>query len=358
MRSLCLIIILFALFAPIKSYATEQIPDYFIYKGKQYPFKSEDPLYPHLVKTGKWEWIDTKNYWCSSLAKGYYAIYEIVDNELAITYIGNCSISLLKGLLSAFNVKDSIFKLNWYTDSIAIGIDKPLYNDIHEYYSILHFEKGKFIKETRMGYKEYLSNRLIRTLKWMREESNIEYRIYIDTEKYSKKKYQENLEIMEHYLEIKKGDKSEFLTKLKTRYEKKIGKPMSDFELKIQRIEVRSGYELEIIRTLYGARVVWYFSENPRELIDNVKLNTEEWLDFIKALYTCCLDKWERVPEIRQSDFWYDLSRGTFYIYSSKNSPYDERYAFPFETRKANLEEFQKVMEDIIAKIREKPAEL
>jgi len=329
-----IVILLVLFFARVKSYATEQIPNYLIYKGKQYPLET-DPLYPYLAKAKKWDWTGQNDgYWCSALARGYYAIFEIVDNELTITNIGNCSISLLKEFLSAFNVKDSTFKMSWFTDSIVIGKDKPLYNDIHEYYSVLHFEKGKFIKETRMSYKEYLNNKLKKQLESLSKADDKTKKVLGEVFEYE---YQRNLDITEHYLESRKKDKSEFLTKLKTKYEKKFGKPMSDFELKIQKIEFKNKYTIR--RTLYGAR-------EDSEYLNVTKLNIEEWLDIIRALYTCCLDKWELVPE-------YDYFREeTLYIYFSKGSPYDERYEFPIKSGKLpNVKEFEKAMEYIIAKI-------
>ncbi|MDR2595409.1 MAG: hypothetical protein LBC87_11625 [Fibromonadaceae bacterium] len=337
MRYLSLIIILFAFFAQIKSYATEQIPDYFIYKGKQYALEYS-PLYPYLKEANKWEWAGGKNgFWCTALARDYYATYEIVGNELRLKDVRNCSKSLLKEFLSTFAAKDSIFKFDWFTDSIVIAEGRYLYDDVHEYYSILHFEKGKLVKETRMSYKEYLSNRL----KWHLKISSIEL-----LRKLSENQYQADLEIIEHYLETQKGDKSEFLTKLKTKYEKKFGRPISDFELKIQRIRLGNEYSFEITRTLYGARVVDF-----SKIGTVTKLSMEEWLDIIRALSTCCLDKWELVAE--QVGRYPSELGGMFYIYSSsKNRPYDEHYEFPIKSGQLpNVNEFEKVWEDIIAKI-------
>jgi hypothetical protein len=338
------VIILFAFFAQIKSYATEQIPSYLIYNGKQYPLGNL--LYPYLKKAKK-EWRDT-NDWCSALAGGYYAKFEIVGNELRLKDVRNCSKSLLKEFLSAFDVKDSIFKLDLFTDSIVIAEGKPLYGYVHEYYSILHFEKGKFIKETRMDYKEHLNIRLDKRA-WLKISSSEDDYSGMFFGNISENDYETSLEIIEHYLETKKGDKSEFLTELKTKYKKKFGKPMSDFEFKIQRIKFKDGYELEITRTLYGARTK--FIENQNSLVE-VRLNIEEWLDFIRALSICCLDKWERVP--RQIGR-YSPSEvgGVFYIYSSsKGSAYDERYEFPIKSGQlSNLKKFEKVMENIIEKV-------
>jgi hypothetical protein len=352
MRYLCLVIIFFAFFAPIKSYATDPMSDILIYKGIKYSSSNLNLLYPYLTKAKK-EWRDT-NDWCS--AGRYYAIFEIVGNELILKDIRNCSEkSLLKEFLSAFNVKGSIFKLNFYTDSLIIAEGRPLYDYIYEYYSILHFEKGKLIKETRMDYKEYLSLRRDRPA-WLGVLSGVDDNSSMP--KLYAEEYQTILEIIEHYMETKKGNKSKFLTELKTKYEKKFGKPMSDFELKIHKIYFLNGYELEITRTLYGAQARYLSKNGGLNGLIEAKLNIEEWLDIIRALSTCCLDKWERVS--KSIGRYYRVEDGVFYIYSSsKNRVYDERYEFPIKSGQLpNLDEFQKVMDDIVAKIREKPAEL
>jgi hypothetical protein len=322
-------IILFTFFAPIKPHATEQIPDYLIHNGKTYLLEV-NILYPYLAKANKWEWKGEG--WCTALGRGYYARFEIINNKLALKDIRNCSESLLNEFLSAFNVKDSIFKLDWFTDSLVIGEGKPLYNDIHEYYSKLHFEKGVLIKETRMDYKEYLIIKYLKILFQLKEDKD-DWTILEDT---FVREYQVYLEDIENYLEAKKKDKSEFITKLKTQYEKKFGQPISDFELKIQKIKFWDGYELEITRTLYGARLM------DNEDFTVVKLNTEEWLDLIRALYTCCLDKWEK------------KSKGEFYVYfSNKGELYDDNYVFSIkDAGQPNLKEFEKIMEDMVAKIK------
>jgi hypothetical protein len=320
-RSFCLTIFLFAFFAPIKTYATEQIPDYLIRNGKKYPLEDNGEdisiLSPYLAKANKWEW--TGQGWCSGLYRRYYATFEIVNNELILKDIRNCSKSLLNEFLSAFNVKDSIFKLDWFTGSIIIGEDKALYANIHEYYSILYFEKGMFIREMSISYKE------------------------LDLDSIT-------LEIFEHYLETEKEDKSEFLTKLKTEYKKKFGEPISDFELTIQNIRVYDNkYYIEVTRTLYGARAR-YFKENPKEQI-NVLLNIEEWLDFIRALFTCCLDKWEKTPPIAD---YYILKKGKLYVnFSSKGNAYTDRYEFSIkDAKQPNLKKFEKIMEDMVTKVK------
>ncbi|MDR2581870.1 MAG: hypothetical protein LBC75_00130 [Fibromonadaceae bacterium] len=362
MRSICLVIILFAFFASVKSYATEQIPDYLIYKGKSY-LLDDVILYSYLDKANKWEWKGEG--FCTALARGYYAGFEIVGNELILKDIGNCSKSLLKGFLSTFAAKDSIFKLSWFTDSIVISKGEPLDKrdgrySLHKYYSVLHFEKGKLIKETSIDYKEYPNRGLKKQLKTISDNN-------LDTDGGLRKLLiyynQRSLDLLEHGFEIEKGDKSEFLTKLKTKYEKIFGEPMSDFELRIKKItffwnedEFKNKDDLEINRTLYGA-LAEYHGKEPKENI-NVKLNIEEWLDFIRALYTCCLDKWERVPKRLDGDggVGYGTS-GMFYIFYGEDSrAYDE---ISIKSGKLpNVKEFEKIMEDIIAKMRKKPAEL
>jgi len=343
-------IILFAFFAQVKSYAIDyQISDSLIYNGKKYILENTI-IQPYLKKANKWEWI-RNGYGCPELEREYYAIFEIAGNELILKDIRGCTESRLKEFLSAFNVKGSIFKLGWFTDSIVIGKDEPIYGGVYEYYSILNFEKGMLIKETDIDYKEYLSNKLKKQLEALSGE---DWRIKIRTHDLEYE-HQAYLDVIEHYLESKKEDKSEFLTELKTRYEKKFKKPMSDSELKIQQITFRNnGYTLEITRTLYGARAEYnkYQSgEHSGELME-IKLNTEEWLDIIRALSTYCLGKLKLVPKPISND--YSNKKGSIYIYfSGRNIPYDERYEFIVKSgRLQNFKKFEKVMKNIIAKIK------
>jgi hypothetical protein len=329
-------IILFAFFVPTKPHATQQTPDYLIYNGKTHPLEVII-LNPYLVKAKKWEWIE-EGQWCTALVRGYYATVEIVNNELVLKDINDCFYnSLLKKFLSTYEVKDSIFKLDWFTDSLVIGEGKLLYNGIHEYYSKLHFKKGVLIKKKRMDYKEYLTVSYLRILFSFQEEKD-DTRLFL--QKRFLRVYQIDSEVMEHYLEIRKEAQSGFLTKLKTQYEKKFGQPISDFELKIQKIYFAGKFE--ITRTLYGARLMDY-----KDLTE-VKLNTEEWLDFIRALYTCCLDKWKY-----QGKDYYDISgeRELYVYFSSEEKPYDDYYVFPTKDAELpNLNEFEKIMEDMIAR--------
>jgi len=83
-------------------------------------------------------------------------------------------------------------------------------------------------------------------------------------------------------------------TNLKEEYEKKIGVPISDFELSVENIEYYrdlSGYgeystEISITRTANGAiaRYMKYSIHGPEY---ELKLNTQEWLDFVNALNKC-----------------------------------------------------------------------
>jgi hypothetical protein len=347
-----LLTILFAYFTPIKSHATAQIPNYIIHKGKTHILE-DNILYPYLAKANKWEWIGREEGWCTALARGYYVTLEIVNNELVLKRIKDCDKSLLKEFLSAFNLKDSIFKLDWFTGSIVIGENEPLYEDMYEYYSRLNFENGILIKETRINYKEYL---IVKYLERWLESKESPDKFAADVETFHNW-CQRNWEIIEHYLETKKEDKSEFLVKLKMEYEKKFGEPISDFELKIHRIEIWSKYYFQITRTLYGARIIYYGKGGSLE----AKLSIKEWLDFIRALFICCPDKWQKD------------SYGVLTYFSSKDKPYDESYEFPIkdksyyeydyyheydefpikDTDHPSLKKFEKVIESAISKIRE-----
>jgi hypothetical protein len=150
-------------FTPVKLHASEQYPDYLIYNGKEYELESKDVypeigiLQPYLEKMNKRIWTMGVSE-CSALNRGYYVIFEIINNELVIKDIKDCEKSILKTfLLSAFNVKGSMLKMDWFTDSLVIGEGKPLYG-FYECYSKFHFKKGMLVKEERIGYKEYTSS--------------------------------------------------------------------------------------------------------------------------------------------------------------------------------------------------------
>jgi hypothetical protein len=352
-----LIAILFAFFTPIKSYASEQYSDYLIRNGKKYALELEEVyeweagfLQPYLEKKNKWQdffslrfylekvnklllKLYTSGYWCSALARGYYATLEIVNNKLVLKDISHCS-----GSLFFFKMKGSIFKMDWFTDSLIItdnSKDKCAYG-FCEYYSVLHFEKGMLVKEERIGYKEYI--------KPIPEEFLYSY-------------WDRELDKFEHYLETEKETESEFLANLKMEYEKKFGEPISDFELTIQEIDFWNKYKLRITRTLYGAQAR-YVGEDSEEQIE-VRLSIEEWLDFIRALYTCCFDKWEKNPVPHH---YYDRIEGVLWVsFSSKGKPYTDYYRwfiedYPYnrirvKNKLPNLDEFEKAMKDMIAKI-------
>jgi hypothetical protein len=340
MRLFCLIAILFVFFTPIKPHASEQYDDLLIHNGKEYLLEDVHGfeagiLQPYLEGAKKWKWWDyfslqfylekvnkllLKFYisvlgWCSALARGYYVTLEIVNNKLVLKDISNCD-----GKLFFFKVKGPIFKMDWFTDLLFIGEGASFYG-FHEHYSVFHFEKGMLVKEERAGYEEY-----VRSI-----PKELLYGWDRDFDKF------------EHYLETEKEDKSEFLAKLKAEYEKKFGEPISDFELTIQEIRFRNKRHTVITRTLYGARATYDEEE--------IKLNIEEWLDFVRALSTCCLDKWEK--KIVPYDP-YSGKGGVLYVdFSSKGKPYVDHYEFPIkDTELPNLKEFEKVMEDMAAKIR------
>ncbi|MDR0518328.1 MAG: hypothetical protein LBH25_14945, partial [Fibromonadaceae bacterium] len=123
-------------------------------------------------------------------------------------------------------------------------------------------------------------------------------------------------------------------------------------------------YTINITRTLYGAHAKYneeeeiqfngevYDVRNEQPKSVNVKLSMEEWLDFIRALSTCCLDKWE--SKVAYSYSSSSSHKGVLYAYfSSKGKPSGGRYEFPIKnTKQPNLNEFEKVIEDMIAKMR------
>jgi hypothetical protein len=139
---------------------------------------------------------------------------------------------------------------------------------------------------------------------------------------------------------------------LKKEYKRKFGEPISDFELTIQEIDFWNKYKLRITRTLYGARAI-YVGEEQEEWVD-VKLNIEEWLDFIRALYTCCFDKWDKNPI---SHRYYNEIEGVLWVsFSSKGKPYTYNNRVRIKDQLPNLNGFEKAMKDMVAKIRKASA--
>ena len=351
MRLFCLTVILVAIFTPIKSHATEQILNKIIYDGKRYSL-AVDILFPYLEKNGKWKWLgDLKKNWCSALWGGYYTIFEIVNNELILKDIRNCSESLLEKFLSELEIKDSALKADWFTDSILIGVGNPLYRqiggDIYEYFSILHFEKGILIKDIRMGYKEYVNNRWRELLENLDNEATINdlgYNGVALLKEIYEMEYQSILKYMEDYIKTR----YETEAKLKIEYEKRFKEPISNFELTITRIDFHEGVGLSLERTMNGAKAS--FSNYDTKEVFRLDLNMEEWLDFLRALHLCRTDKWQK----KYGEWTWEERKKLWKLYI-KFSSKDGNESAGFKVYPPNWNEFKKLMDAMEAKLRKLP---
>ena len=356
MRLSCLIVILVAIFTPIKAHATEQILNKIIYDGKIYSldmllFPTDDILLPYLKKNDKWEWIGDPTMLCTALGRGYYTTFEIVNNELILKDIRNCSESLLEKFLSELEIKDSAFKADWFTDSILIGIGNILYDQlnggIYEYFSILHFEKGILIKDIRMGYKEYVNNKWRKLLENLDDEATRNYlgddgvALFKET---FEMEYQSILKYMENYIKTR----NETEAKLKIEYEKRFKEPISNFELTITHINFYKNAQISLERTMNGAKARFNNYDTKEHFA--LDLNMEEWLDFLRTLHLCRTDKWQK-----KYDKWTweeHEKRWELYIkFSSK----DVNESAGFKVYPPNWNEFKKLMNAMEAKLRKLP---
>jgi len=145
--------------------------------------------------------------------------------------------------------------------------------------------------------------------------------------------------------------------KLKLEYEKKFGMPITDAELSTMRIDVglkdsKMLSELNhfsALRTASGAIVRYEQDANAKPL--ELELNIDEWLDFVRALYKCNINKWEKKygewsvfgNEERILNI-YSLDKNLF-----KFSVFSNSNAYP-----PNWTEFNKVIDDMVARIKKK----
>ena len=347
-----------ALFIAGETCATEQVSDRFVYDGKTYAspeyFLSE--FFDREKDKNKYEWI-WKDSWNSAMWRGYIATYEIANKELILKDLSDDFLkgkSILKKFLSTAGVKkDSVFKIDWFTGQIVLPVGKIVHNGvfyakqpqsqdlaeaiaeilltpihgIREYQLLLDFENGVLVKEYRMGYMEY-------------------FKTYLK-DGMSPNKYQSVLEELEHYAATEQGSGSEFLAKIKTEYKKKFGAPISDFELALTGVFVYGitpQGSITVKRTLKGAR-----AQYSHKILDTeVDLSMGEWLDFIRALYKCGIDKLGSKPGKYKHRGIYGID-----IYSSgKDKP--DRYN-EYNSYLPNYDELKKVMSGMETRIRRNP---
>ena len=339
-----LVLIFLAFFTAIESYATEQVPNNFIHKGINYYYGvPERILEPYLDKDmEKWKWLTIPG--STALWRGYIATLEVVNNELVLKdikkerwteYRRTEYASVLKEFLSTSEIKDSIFKIDWFSGTMILGGDKRLYHEMHEHHLFLEFKNGVLIKESSMNSMEYLETY---------------------AEKYNRipeSEIQRMFEIAEHNVETKKGANSELANKLKIKYKEKFGEPISDFELSVTEVgfRLREGWErteqyvIRATRTAKGARAMYrlqydYATDDQPE----IELSMEEWLDFVRILHKCHTDKWEETYgkwEKGRNRWDLDIS------YSNKKTDIFSGYEDP-----PNWVEFKKTIDNLEKKIR------
>jgi len=167
--------------------------------------------------------------------------------------------------------------------------------------------------------------------------------------------YDEFVKLME---DIKKKAAQKLESKIKTEYEKKFKKPITEQELSTEQVRfslessnktpINFTSEIIITRTKTGA--VAYYSYGPEE---GIKLSMDDWLDFIYDLYKSSFMKWDeeygkmRMQALFNDTYWLD-------IYNS-NSFNPKKFA-GYNKYPPNWDKFLKVMNDIRAKAKKDSA--
>jgi hypothetical protein len=159
-------------------------------------------------------------------------------------------------------------------------------------------------------------------------------------------------EFMELMNGIKKKTAQELESKLKAEYEKRFKKPITEQELSTEKVSfslelsnktpINSTSLIIITRTANGATA--HYSYGPK---DGVKISTEEWLDFINALYKSSFMEWdEEYGKERAQALFNDIYKLGIY-----NSNYVKPRSF-FGANKypPNWGKFIKAINDIRAK--------
>lgn len=165
MRSFFTLIIF--LFLGLKVFATAQIPDKIIYKGKEYSLNS-NPLEAYFEKNP--DKRPTNGIMSTALWRGYIATFEVKDNQLILKDIEiEYKDSTSK---EHFNYKwrsviEEVFqgqkdiKIDWLTGLLVIPHGKlvnyvPMgFGSTYKKYILLEIDKGNLKREKRFNYKDY-----------------------------------------------------------------------------------------------------------------------------------------------------------------------------------------------------------
>lgn len=181
MKRLILIIAMF--FISLNSFATEQVPDYIIWKGDTLPMLT-NPLESYFkVHNLKFRDLSSVGNFSTACWRGYVAYFEIKEGNLYVVDIINGDYNKdEKGI----SVMDSVFPnqkeylLKEYTGLLRIPTDKRTnyvhmgYASEYESYTFIEIEQGKVKKE------KFLSNEEYNLLK------EVQYKEYIKTEEFQK----------------------------------------------------------------------------------------------------------------------------------------------------------------------------
>ncbi|MDR1829167.1 MAG: hypothetical protein LBQ76_00180 [Candidatus Fibromonas sp.] len=170
-------------------------------------------------------------------------------------------------------------------------------------------------------------------------------------------------EFMKLMTGIKKRTSQELESRLQREYEKRFGRPMTERELSTEQVNfyfemsnktpIYSISQIIITRTATGA-VAYYavdrYRYGPEE---GVKLSTEDWLDFINALYKSPFTNWEKEygkakSQTRSNDEY------SLYIFSSNN--FKPQGYFGYNKYPPGWDKFIKEINDIRAKAKKDSA--
>jgi hypothetical protein len=134
-------------------------------------------------------------------------------------------------------------------------------------------------------------------------------------------------------------------------YKKRFGVNITDYELSVERVYFRIGEfgasppRLLVARTAIGAFAK--YSPYGGEKLFKRKLDMGEWLDFIRALYECRIDKWE---EYYNNSTALDGTQWTLKIFSlDRDLPYESGGSNRYPQ---NWEKFEKIMKGMETKIK------
>lgn len=156
-----LLIVIALLAIPINSWATAQLPEQLIYKGKTVGIYSE-PLEQYFNKDHPKpiEWIQAT---CTALWRGYLATWEIKDDKLYLVKIvrDGCSDDAPAMPLSKLfpGAKGPIFA-KWYTGTLIVPQGKVLQYVHMGYQSIYEQELHIKIKDGKVVGKKMIDNRM------------------------------------------------------------------------------------------------------------------------------------------------------------------------------------------------------